>query len=255
MHNRLKEKLQNREKAIGTFFESGSTITAECLALGGLDYIIIDTEHGPFETESAMEFICACQRRKMTPLVRVKDKYRSSILKMLDVGAMGIVIPGIESVAEVNDIVRYGKYYPVGERGVAYARGCGYGFADSLSITDYFAEANRETLLLPQCETAGCLDRIEEIAAIEGIDGIFIGPYDLSTALGKPGQFTAPEVISAIDRILKACQQAGKFSMIYADDTAAAKRRFQQGFDSVAVNMDTILFIRMIQNLVRDLRH
>ena len=108
---------------------------------------------------------------------------------------------------------------------------------------------------MPQCETAGCLDRIEEIAAIEGIDGIFIGPYDLSTALGKPGQFTAPEVISAIDRILKACQQAGKFSMIYADDTAAAKRRFQQGFDSVAVNMDTILFIRMIQNLVRDLRH
>lgn len=252
MENKMKAKMASGGKALGTFFESGSAITAECLALGGLDYIIIDTEHGPYDTESAMEFICAAVRRGMTPLVRVKDSTRPSILKMLDVGAMGLIIPDIHSIDEVKQLISYGKYYPQGNRGVAFARGNGYGFADPKPLTEYFAEANAETMLIPQCETKECLEDIENIAAVDGIAGIFIGPYDLSTALGMPGQFEDPAVQQAISRILKACHAAHKFALIYADDGVSAKKLFQQGFDSVAVNMDTILYIRAIQQLCQE---
>ncbi|MFC2663000.1 MAG: HpcH/HpaI aldolase/citrate lyase family protein, partial [Eubacterium sp.] len=203
MQNLLKEKIEKGEKAVGTFFELGSTIAAECLALGGMDYIIIDTEHGPFETESVMEYVCAAQRRNMTPLVRVKDASRAAILKNLDVGAMGLIIPDVRSVDEVKQIIRYGKYYPQGERGVAFARGCGYGFSEPMPIKEYFQDANQNTMLIPQCETRECLDCIEDVVSLDGVDGIFIGPFDLSTALGKPGEFEDPEVKSAIARILK----------------------------------------------------
>ena len=252
MKNQLKEKMLAGKKTVGTFFESGSAITAECLALGGLDYIIIDTEHGPFETESVMEYVCACERRGTTPLVRVKDKQRASILKSLDVGAMGLIIPDINSREEVLEIIKYGKYFPQGERGVAYGRGSGYGYAHPQPIEDYFAGCNRETMLIPQCETIGCLEDIESIAAVDGVDGIFIGPFDLSTALGIPGQFDAPQMVEAIGRILKACKAAGKFAMIYADNGTKARELFEQGFDSAAVNMDTILLIRCMQEMRKE---
>jgi len=250
MKNRLKEKMLAGYKTVGTFYESGVQTTAECIALGGMDYIIIDAEHGPFGPESAADFICASERRGMTPLVRVQDKQRPSILKMLDVGAGGLIIPDINSIEEIRQVMKYAKYYPMGERGVAYARGCGFGYADPMPIEEYFSESNRETLMFPQCETLGCLNDIENIAAEEGVDGIFIGPFDLSTAMGIPGQFDAPEMKEALTRILNACKNAGKIAMIYADNGDAGRKLLEQGFDSVAINMDTILLIRCIKQEV-----
>lgn len=253
--NVLKDKLKRNEKVVGTFFETGSTITMECLGLGGMDYAIIDMEHGPFETESVMEFVSSAERRNIVPLVRTKDASRSAILKCLDVGAKGLIIPDIYTLDEVKEIVSCAKYFPFGKRGVAYGRGCGYGYAEPMPILDYFEKENRETLLIPQCETAECLDIIDEVVALPGVDGIFIGPFDLSTALGKPGDFEDPEVRSAIRRILDACHKAGKISMIYADNGTAGRNLLQQGFDSVAVNMDTILIIRMIMELKKEVLH
>lgn len=254
MENKLQEIMRAGGHAVGTFFETGSTTAAECLALAGMDYIVIDTEHGPFDVESAMEFICAAERRGMTPLVRVKNGQRDSILKMLDVGAKGLIIPNIRSIEEAKQIVSYGKYSPLGERGVAFARGCGYGFAEPKPIEEYFADANAHTMLIPQCETVGCLEDIENIAALDGVDGIFIGPYDLSTALGMPGQFDRSEMKAAVARILAAVKAAGKFALIYADDAEQARARFDQGFDAAAVNMDTILFIKAIRKIVEDIK-
>jgi 4-hydroxy-2-oxoheptanedioate aldolase len=249
MKNNMKERIENGQKTVGSFFESGSTSIAECMALGELDYIIIDAEHGPFEAESVMEFVCACQRRNMTPFVRVKDSSRAAILKMLDVGAMGLIIPNVKSVEEVRRIVSYSKYFPLGNRGVAFGRGSGFGFAEPKSLEEYFVDANENTLIIPQCETKECLEQVEQVIAVDGIAGLFVGPYDLSSSLGKPGQFDDPEIKQAIARIVKACHDAGKFAMIYADNGASANMRFSQGFDSVTINMDTILFIRMLKQL------
>lgn len=171
MKNLLREKIMNGEKTVGTFFEAGNASVAEALALTDLDYMLIDTEHGPFDVESVMLMLRGAELHGTTALVRVKDSNRNSILKMLDIGAGGLIIPQVHSLEEIKKIVEYGKYFPVGQRGVAFARGAGYGYLEHAKgdINDYFATCNRETLLIPQCETKGCLENIEEIAKVDAV--------------------------------------------------------------------------------------
>ncbi len=255
MKNAIKEKIQGGGKVLGTFFELGGATAVECLGLSELDFFIIDTEHGPFGVESAMDFVRAGELRGIAPFVRVKDTTRPSILKMLDIGAMGLIVPCVQTVDEVRKLVEYGKYFPVGQRGFAPARKAGYGFEPfAQDIGAYFETCNRETMIIPQCETRGCLDHIEEVVAVEGVDGIFIGPYDLSVALGKPAQFADPEIVGAIARILAACKAAGKFSFIYAGAKDGAKKYFADGFDGVAYNMDAIVYINAYKELIREIK-
>ena len=121
MKNLLKEKMLNGEQTLGTFHKMGSEIAIELLAYCGMDYVLIDTEHGPFDVESTARFIRAADLAGTTPLVRIKDGERNSILKILDVGAMGLIIPNIETVEEVKSVVSNGKYQPIGNRGIAPA--------------------------------------------------------------------------------------------------------------------------------------
>src|SRR5690554_6154691 len=215
MKNLLKEKIKNGNQAIGTFFELGGSTAVECLGISGLDFFIIDTEHGPFDVESSMDFIRTAELSSITPLVKIKDVSRPSVLKMLDIGAKGLIVPCVENIEQVKNLVEWAKYYPLGKRGFFTARPAGYGYKDFVkNIDNYFKVCNEETLLIPQCETIGCLENIEEIAKLEGVDGIFIGPYDLSIAMGKPSQFDDPAFLNAITRILKACKDANKFSFI-----------------------------------------
>ena len=109
-------------------------------------------------------------------------------------------------------------------------------------------------MLIPQCETLGCLDQIEEIAALDGVDGIFIGPYDLSTALGCPGQFQSPAFLHAVERIVRACKASGKFVTIYANNAAESRAYFERGFDGVAVATDTSHYIQAFCQLLADIR-
>ena len=244
MKNLLKEKLLAGQKGIGTFFEIGGSNAVECLGASGLDFFIIDSEHGPFEPESAADLVRAACLRNI------------AVLKMLDIGVQGLVVPCVESVQEVRDLVSYAKYYPVGNRGVMWGRDAIWGEADyaSKGLAPYFETCNSETLLIPQCETAGCLAGIEEITHIDGVDGIFIGPFDLSVALNKPGEFGTQEFKDAIDRILKACKDAGKFAMLYTGDAKSTRAYFEQGFDAAAVSLDTKFYINAFRNLIRDVR-
>ena len=256
MKNAIKSAMLSGKKVLGTFNELGSEIAMECLGHAGLDFAIIDTEHGPFDVETALNLVRAAKLSGVTPLVRVKDSNRNSILKMLDVGAMGLIIPNVQSLDEVKDIVRFGKYFPIGERGVAPTSGSDYWTGDDAShgLEHFFELSNSETLLIPQCETKGCLEAIEQIVAVEGVDGIFIGPYDLSTALGKPGRFSDPEISGAIQRILKACRDAKKLAFIYAGNEPAAKEDFKMGFDAVALNMDAIVLINAYKDIAARVR-
>ena len=164
------EKLNAGQGVVGTFCHLGGAIVAECLGLSGLDYVIIDTEHGPFSEESAGEMIRALQLHGAEPFVRVRDSSRAAVLHALDLGARGIIIPDVRSVEEVRDLVRYAKYFPMGERGFAFSRSAKYGFSPELkNLGGYFETVNRRALLMPQCETAGALEHIEEIAALEGV--------------------------------------------------------------------------------------
>ena len=255
MKNMVKEKIARGEKVLGTFHEIGSATGIELLGYGGFDYVIVDTEHGPFDVESTQSFVRAANGANITPFVRVKDGERNSILKMLDVGAQGLIIPNIKTVEEVQDLVNYGKYFPLGNRGVAPTSGSKFWTADyaSQGLDHYFKVSNEETLIIPQCETRECLENIEDIVAIDGVDGIFVGPYDLSTALGKPGQFDDQEIIDAIQHISDACKKAGKMSFIYAGDVATSKKDYDIGYDAVCYGMDAMILINAVKDIVKEL--
>ena len=256
MENALKAKLDSGKNVVGTFFEIGGTAAIECLGLTGLDFMIIDTEHGPFDVESAMEYIRVAELHRITPLVRVKNHERSSILKMLDVGAKGLVIPNIHTVEEVKEIVNHGKYAPVGNRGFFLGRVAGYGYdIIAKEVPGYFSTCNRETMLIPQCETVGCLENIETIAGMDGVDGIFVGPYDLSISMGMTAQFDHPLFIKALERIVQACKDAEIPAFIFSGNSQGAKMHFDNGFQGVAINTDTSVYINAFKNIVAEVKN
>ena len=226
MKNLLKGKLVQSKKPVGTFFSIGSSEAVEALGIAGMDYVILDKEHGPYGVETVQQYIRAAERRSITPLVRVKDFTRPSILRVLDVGAQGIIIPMIRTRQEVEKIVEYAKYYPQGRRGVALTRASGYG--DIKSLGEYFSEANEETLVLPQCETRECVANIDAILDGEGVDGIFIGPYDLTQSFDKPGRISDPEIQDIINRVLHVCKKRGKYAFIYASGKGTASDYFRR---------------------------
>ncbi len=257
MKNLWKEKILRGEKTMGLFLNAGDASTAELAAMSNMDYAIIDTEHGPFDVESAADMIRSFELHDNTALVRVKDSHRNSILKMLDIGAKGLIIPQVHSVEQVKEIVSFGKYYPIGDRGFAFGRGAGYGNAAhaKLGMTGYMEVCNNECLLIPQCETVGSLEHIEEIAKTDGVDGIFIGPFDLSIALGIPGQFENPTFQKALTRVQAACNNARKFCMIFCSDSAAAKARLAEGFTHITVSCDYAYYLNALNNAVTDVLH
>ena len=251
--NLFLKKFQQKEATVGTFFVLGNELLSEALAFSDLDYLIVDCEHGPLDVESTMRMIPGVELHGKTLLARTRDTSRTSILKLLDIGAHGLIIPQVHTVDEVSKIVEYGKYFPVGKRGMAKGRGAGWGYepVDTGNIQDYFDFCNQNTLLIPQCETMGALENIEEIAAMEGVDGIFIGPFDLSVALGIPTQFDRPEFKEAVARILKATHDAGKFCMMYCNDPETGKKWLEMGFDSVTVANDVNVYVNAMNELVK----
>lgn len=242
--NKVKEKIKKGEKVIGTFFELGGQTAVEALGISGLDFIIIDCEHGPFDVESAADFVRAAELKNLTPFVRVKDSTRPSILKMLDIGAKALIIPCIETVEQVEKIVEYGKYFPIGKRGFFFSRVGEYGNSpEAASIDGYMEANNEESMIIPQCETLGCLENIETIADMPGVDGIFVGPFDLSISLDIPGQFKEQKFIDAIERVKSACKNAGKPLFIYTVNAEAANEYLAQGMDGVTISTDVNVYI------------
>lgn len=256
MRNTFLEKFEQGQQTIGTFFEMGGGCVAEAAAYSNLDYIIIDNEHGKYEVESSVEIMRGVELHGGTCFVRVKDGSRASVLKMLDIGAKGVIVPQINTVEEVEKLVEYAKYYPLGNRGLAFARGAGFGEAEHAKqdINGYFRECNEKTLLIPQCETLGALEHIEEIVQMDGVDGIFVGPFDLSVAMGMPTEFERPEFRAALDRILNATRAAGKFAIIYCANKKVGKERLAEGYDSVTVSMDVNLYIDCLNDMVDELK-
>ena len=240
MKNAILEKFRRGEPSLGIISHLLSAPAIEVLAYTGMDYVLIDLEHSPIGAEHAAQLVGVAQGAGLAPLVRVDGIERSPILKMLDAGAAGLVVPQLETVEQARKLVSYAKFAPLGNRGYCPSRdgGWGSGSCYERGMDGYMAEANASTLLIPQCETAGCLEHIEEIAAVEGVDGIFIGPFDLSIALGIPGQFGDPLLTEGIERVRRACAAAGKLCIMYAGSGEAAKRYFDQGFPSVAAGLD-----------------
>jgi len=256
MKNKLKEKLLSGSKTLGTFLEMGGASTVECLARGGFDYLIIDTEHGPFSVETAADYIRVAEYGGITPLVRICEITRSSVLRMLDVGAKGLIVPNIHTAHQVEELVRLAKFAPLGQRGFCPTRvSCWGADAWAADANSYVKRCNDETLILPQCETAQAYENIDEILAVEGVDGIFVGPCDLSIALGVPFEFDSPKLKNAILHILDACKRANKQAFIFAGNPEAAREWFAAGFDSVTYSLDASIFVKACREAVSECKN
>lgn len=254
--NEFLKKVKEKQKPVGTFFEIGGTTAAECIARSDFDYIIIDNEHGTLEPESTIDAIRGANLGGTIPFVRVRSYARPAIMKPLDVGAKGLIIPYVETIEQVKDIIRWAKFAPTGERGFCPSRkdgwGCDYPMGENgLLMNEMMEYWNKETLVIPQCETRGCLEHIEEIVAMDGVDGIFIGPYDLSIGMGIGGQFDNPEFLAAINKVKDTCHKAGKFVIIFTMDPKAAQKYYAEGFDSVTVGLDINYYINACSEAAR----
>lgn len=254
--NRVLEAYRAGRPSVGTFTHMRSSVAVEALGTAGLDFVILDTEHCVQNPETLADCITAADAAGLDALVRIHSVTREAVLHPLDLGAKGLIVPAVETVEEVERLVRYAKFPPVGNRGFCPTRDglWGYDEASLAGAGVYMDRSNRETLLIPQCETAGCLAHIEEIAAMEGVDGIFVGPLDLSIALGCPMELDAPPMRQALERVVAACKAAGKLTMIFCGDAATAKRRLAAGFDSAALGLDVLALIQTYQAMAEEVR-
>ena len=241
----------SKKTTFGSFFELGGRGAMEALTRTGLDYVIIDTEHGCLSEETVADMILAAENGGLVPYVRIGDIRRPYVLRMLDIGARGLIVPNIRSVEEVEELVRHAKFPPIGNRGYCPTRISGWG-ADAWSqdVFSYMETCNQRCKVIPQCETKEALDQIEAIAALPGVDGIFIGPCDLSIALGIPLQFDHPMLLDACDRILSACKENNITSYIFAGNMTDAVKWAKKGFDSVTYSLDAAVLVRAYQDLI-----
>ncbi len=234
--NRVKELLKAGKPALGVFMQLPSPPAAEVLAQAGFDWLWIDMEHGPLNLETVHRMIQATKGTDTVPIVRVPWNLHWLAKPILDMGAMGVIMPSVMTPEEAMEAVRALRYPPEG------VRGFGPGFAAlrwGLTVPEYVKMANQEIMAIVLIEQIGAVDRINEILSVPGIDVIMIGPYDLSGSMGLLGQVTHPKVEEAIDRVLAAAQKAKIPAGILALTPGEINRRLDQGFQFLIVGTDT----------------
>lgn len=202
---KLINNLEKREISIGSFSKSSDPSIIECIGLAGFDFLIIDLEHGPNTFESAQNLIRAALLYKMTPIVRVSENNESLISKALDIGAQGVQVPQINNKQDAINVITAAKFSPLGKRGVCrYVRAAGFSSKDK---NLYFEESNQNTLVILQIEGKEGIENLDNILDVDGVDIIFIGPYDLSQSMGVPGQTNHPKVINAMKSVVNKAKQ------------------------------------------------
>jgi len=206
--NQLKQKLQQRVPVAGCMIQACLPSLVEICGLAGFDFVFLDAEHGAISPKDCEELVRAAEVRKTIPLVRVPNAEPDTILRFMDVGAMGIILPGVSTRQEAEQAVRVVKYYPQGMRGLNAVRASDFGMAKPLS--EYVQEANRETVILTIIENSIAIENLADILAVDGIDGAILGTGDLSQSLGVPGQGKHPKVLDATRQFIDVGRRTGK---------------------------------------------
>lgn len=238
----LRDALAQADRPLaGMWVCSGSPLVAEICAGAGLDWILIDMEHSPNGLESVLAQLQATAASPVTTLVRVPTADPVVIKQVLDLGAQNLIVPMVSSVAEAEAAVRAVRYPPRGVRGVgsALARSARWNRVD-----DYLADADEHVSLVVQIETATAVEAAAGIAAVDGVDGVFVGPSDLAASMGLLGKQTHPEVVAAVRRVLADAQSAGTPVGVNAFDPALARDYAEAGADFLLVGADVALLAR-----------
>jgi 4-hydroxy-2-oxoheptanedioate aldolase len=239
---RLRSRLAAGEPTVGIFVGAASPVSAEVCAAAGVDWVLLDLEHGAGGEEQVGTVVLAAAAYGVPTLVRAESAARIRLGRVLDLGAAGVMLPRLDTAVEVREALRHLRYPPDGDRGVAtYNRACRFGLDPGA-----LERANANVLTVVQIESARAVEHVEEIAAVDGVDVLFVGPRDLSHDLGVPGQTSAPSYLAALDRVRSAAQRFGKScGLLVPTGTAAAEHR-AHGWNFVAVGSDSTLLANAV---------
>jgi 4-hydroxy-2-oxoheptanedioate aldolase len=244
--NRFKRAILRGDLQIGLWCTLASNIAAEIVSDSGYDWLLIDTEHSPNEIPDLLQHLQAVQGGTASAVVRVAWNDAVLIKRALDIGSQTILVPYVQNAEEATRAVAATRYPPSGIRGVTGSgRASRYG-----RVKDYLQKANDEIGVIVQVETREALDQIEAIAAVPGVDGVFVGPSDLSASFGLIGRPLSPEVQDAIEKAGRRIRAAGKSAGILAGGEADARRYMGWGYNFVAVGVDTVLLARAADELL-----
>ncbi|MCS6967940.1 MAG: aldolase/citrate lyase family protein [Cytophagales bacterium] len=200
--NPVKSKIQQGQAAIGVISNFSDPMVAEICAYAGLDFYIIDAEHGAITPAEALPIIRACQAAGIAPMARIRSIDPKLILQFLDAGIVGVMMPGVSTAAQVEALVKAVKYPPEGERGLGPVRAWEFGIGP-MSQADYIRFANQQILVLPQIEDLKAVENLPQMCNVAGIDGFIIGPRDLAMSMGYYDGPNHPAVQQTIDRIIE----------------------------------------------------
>jgi 2-keto-3-deoxy-L-rhamnonate aldolase RhmA len=240
MHQ-IKKRLQQGELVLGTMIsEVRNPNVANILAQSGFDFFIIDNEHGTYSSETVSSIIAAARGAGISVIVRIPEIRRECILKPLDSGAAGLLVPQVNTADEAEEVVRHAKYPPAGSRGVALRRA--HNLYAKVDAAEYLQKANENTFIAVQAESPQAVENINAIASVNGIDSVFVGPFDLSVSLGIPGQISHPREIEAIDKVIAACRKHQKAAGIHLSDAAMLAEWIEKGMRFVSYS-DDIAFL------------
>lgn len=245
----IKSKFKTGEVSLGSWISLAHVSIAEILANAGFDWIVIETEHSAIDLSEVLKLIIAIEGRDAIPLVRLAGVDPLQAKAVLDSGAAGVLVPLVNTKVDAQLAVKSTKYPPIGERGVGVARAHGYGSI----FESYLESANEETLLIVQIEHIEAVNNIEEILSVPGIDGTFIGPFDLSSSMGVPGQIEHPDVQAAQRRVLQATLSHGLVAGIHLVQPEKAiselRLRIAEGYRFIAVGSDLFLLNNISRSL------
>lgn len=234
--NFLKEKLKSGAAVIGTWSIIPSAVVADIIAGAGLDFIIIDSEHGPINFETAQNMVIACESHQVSPVVRVGGVIEAEILRALDIGAHCIQVPNIVISDDIKKLVNMAKYPPVGKRGFSpFTRAGGYSSENAAQLVN---ETNSNVLLSIHIEGKDAIDNLDEILKINEIDIIFIGLFDLSKSLGIPGDINNPKVLQLLERSVEKISRAGKYPGTIVVGTDQLKKFLAYGIKYITYAVD-----------------
>jgi 4-hydroxy-2-oxoheptanedioate aldolase len=244
--NQFKQNLKDRSAQIGLWLSLANSYTAEIVAQADFDWFLLDGEHAPNTVPTVLSQLQALAPYRVHPVVRPPIGDAALIKQYLDLGVTTLLVPMVESAAQASELVKAMRYAPAGIRGMGAATARASRWT---GIADYAMRANEEMCLLVQVETVAGLKALKEIAEVEGVDGVFFGPADLSASMGYPGQLEHPEVQQAIERGVAIVRSAGKAPGILTTNQTLARHWLTEGCLFVAVGLDANLLFNAARQL------
>jgi len=241
------ERIRNAEHLLGTVVSFPSPEVAESLALCGYDWLLVDMSRSPIDRLTAQRMI---QAARCPMFIRVADSSDAAIADALDIGATGVIVPGVRSAEDVEKVLLACRYPPAGHRRFSMVRAQGYGN----NLKTYMDDANDEIVVLPQIDHIDSVREIEAIASVSGFNGLFVDPYDIAASLGRPGHLGHAEVTAAIGRVQHICVEAERRLGIMAQDPDHAARWMAASFTLVSVSSDAAMLGHRAKDYLQVLR-